>query len=195
MVSLKTVALVAVTFIVVFLAVSAYFGSLPAIAEKAQGAATQAKTLFAPVINMWTNLPSTVKNVIMLGIPTLVTLFFAWTKNRAMTKLQQTEQQAAAQATQLSGELSEAQTSAVSALQENVKLKEELDAFKNKDTTITRLLAEKEEQVTTIKDLQIEVESWRQAAQRKSTENSQLSAINKQLQAKLEPKDSLLKQQ
>jgi len=188
MVSLKTVALIAITFVVVFLAVSAYFGSLPAIAQKAQGAATQAKTLFAPVINAWTNLPSAVKNVIMLGIPTLVTLFFAWTKNRAMTKLQETEKQAATQATQLSGELSEAQTSAVSALQENTKLKEELDAFKNRDTTIANLIKEKE-------DLQIEAESWKQAADAKARQITQISADYQLLLQKVQPKDQLLKQQ
>ena len=86
MVSLKTLALIAVTFIVVFLAVSAYFGSLPAIAQKAQGAATQAKTFFQPVINAWNNLPSTVKWIAGLGITGGISLFMMWTKNLAMQK-------------------------------------------------------------------------------------------------------------
>ena len=45
----------------------------------------------------------------MLGIPTAFAMFFAWTKTRAMQKLQQTQQQAAEQFNQLRGETVEQQ--------------------------------------------------------------------------------------
>ena len=130
MVSLKILALAIVAPILVFVGVSWYLGSLPQLTQKALSFFEGAKQLFTPIINGWNSLPSSIRSVIMLGIPTLAATFFAWTKSRAMTKLQQTEQQAATQATQLTGELSQAQTSAVSALQENTKLKEELQVYK-----------------------------------------------------------------
>ena len=139
MVSLKTVVLAIVAPILVFVGVSAYLGSLPQLIQKLSEGVAGAKTFFSPIFNAWANLPSSVKNVIMLGIPTLVTLFFAWTKSRAMTKLQQTEQQAATQATQLTGELTQAQATAGSTLQENMNLKSQLAVYEKDGSAVTAL--------------------------------------------------------
>ena len=169
MVSLKMVALAAIAFTLTFIGVSAYLGTLPQLIQKAQSAFAGAKTFFTPVINAWTNLPGAVKNVIMLGIPTLVTLFFAWTKSRAMTKLQQTEQQAATQKTQLTGELSQAQTSAVSALQENAQLKEELSVYKAGDSAVAEfkeLMLQKEVKIESLQTQVNQVTTERNTIQR-----------------------------
>lgn len=96
MVTKSTLAMAAIAFTLAFIVVSAYMGSLPLVTQKLGEGAAQAKTAFSPVINAWNTLPGSVKSVIMLGIPTLITLFFAWTKNRAMLKLQETKAEAAA---------------------------------------------------------------------------------------------------
>ena len=132
MVSLKTVALAIVAPTLVFVGVFAYFGTLPQLIQKLSEGVAGAKTFFQPLINGWTNLPSPVKNVIMLGIPTLVTLFFAWTKNRAMTKLQQTEQQAATQTNELTSEINEKAAQVQ-------KLEQQITDLQNTDGTINKL--------------------------------------------------------
>lgn len=43
------------------------------------------------VVASWNNLPEVYRGLMIAGIPTLFTLFFAWSKSRAMQKLQQTQ--------------------------------------------------------------------------------------------------------
>lgn len=52
---------------------------------------------FSQIQTAWTNIPETFRGIILLGIPTVFATFFAWTKTRAMTKLQETQQQASQQ--------------------------------------------------------------------------------------------------
>lgn len=66
-----------------------------------------------PLINrvqtVWLSMPESTRGIMMLGIPTAFAMFFAWTKTRAMQKLQQTQQQAAERFNQMQGEAFEQQ--------------------------------------------------------------------------------------
>ena len=139
MVSLKILALTIVAPILVFVSVSWYLGSLPQLTQKTLSLLGEIKGFFQPLINGWNSLPSSVRSVIMLGIPTLAATFFAWTKSRAMQKLNETQAQAAAQATQLTGELTHAQATAGSTLQENMNLKSQLAVYEKDGDAVTAL--------------------------------------------------------
>lgn len=139
MVTKSTVALAAVAFTVTFVGVTTYLGGLPTLTQKLSEGVSAAKNIFQPVVNAWNGLPSSVRSIIMLGIPTLAATFFAWTKSRAMTKLQQTEQKAATQATQLTGDLSDAEHSARTTLQENIGLKTKLAVYEKDGDAVTAL--------------------------------------------------------
>jgi predicted RNase H-like nuclease (RuvC/YqgF family) len=78
------------------------------------------RTKLAPILTAWNNLPETLRTLIIGAIPTLFMVFFAWTKTRAMQKLQQVKQEATQQIDQLSGEASDAKTE-VSQLQKQVE--------------------------------------------------------------------------
>ena len=136
---LSTLALAAGAFILTFIGVSWYLGSLPQLTEKALSLFGPIKTFFQPLINAWNGLPSVVRNIIMLGIPFLVTLFFAWTKNLAVKKMQQTEAEASMQANQLYGELSETQRAALKISKENTTLKDQLAVYEKGDNAVATL--------------------------------------------------------
>ena len=139
MISIKTVALVAIASSLTFVGVSWYLGSLPQLTQKTLSLLGEIKGFFQPLINGWNSLPSSIRSVIMLGIPTLAATFFAWTKSRAMQKLNETQAQAAAQATQLTGELTQAQATAGSTLQENMNLKSQLAVYEKDGDAVTAL--------------------------------------------------------
>jgi hypothetical protein len=161
MISIKTVTLVAIAFLLTFVGVSWYLGSLPQLTQKALSLFEGSKQLFSPIINGWNSLPSSVRSVVMLGIPTLAATFFAWTKSRAMTKLQQTEQQAATQATQLTGQLTQAQATAGSTLQENMDLKSQLAVYEKDGDAVTAL---KEINMDLQSKLSLEIDRTKQVA-------------------------------
>lgn len=73
-----------------------YFGPIP-VAGLLQSAFTKVQVA-------WTKIPTTIQGLIVGGVPTLLMLFFAWSKNRAMQKLQQTQQEATQRLGQLQGE-------------------------------------------------------------------------------------------
>jgi len=139
MVTKSTVALAATAFILVFVGVSWYLGSLPQITQKLSEGLAAAKNVFQPIINAFNSIPSELKMILVSGIAGAVSLFMMWTKTRAITKLQQTEQQAAAQATQLTGELTQAQTTAGSTLTENMNLKNQLAVYEKDGDAVTAL--------------------------------------------------------
>lgn len=58
---------------------------------------TPVQSTLTRIQTTWATIPSTIQAIITLAIPTAAALFFAWTKSRAMDKLQQTQQQAATQ--------------------------------------------------------------------------------------------------
>ena len=60
----------------------------------------------------WNSIPPQIKGIITLAIPSMFALFFAWSKNRAMQKLEQTKQEANQTITQLASENLEAKTEA-----------------------------------------------------------------------------------
>jgi len=63
---------------------------------------------FTKVHDAWNSIPNTVKGIITLGIPTAFAMFFAWTKSRAMSKLNETKVLASQETGQLTGQLTEA---------------------------------------------------------------------------------------
>ena len=126
----STILIITVVFILAFLGVSAYLGTLPAILSKLNAGATQIKTWCSPLINAWNGLPGEVKGVITLGIPTMAAIFFAWTKNRAMQSLNETKVEAATQAQQLTGELNQAQAAAYTTQQKLSDTEKELAVYK-----------------------------------------------------------------
>jgi len=90
------------------------------------------QTTFQPLINTWNTIPSPIRNIITMVIPTVCAIFFAWTKSRAMENLQQTQQQAQAQITQVSGEKTEVEKSLSKTLTQASGLQEELESAKGK---------------------------------------------------------------
>lgn len=66
-----------------------------------------AKNLATLIYTQWMQIPSMVRNIVLMGIPTLFAMFFAWSKIRAMEKLRQTEVQASQQIIQTQGEYQE----------------------------------------------------------------------------------------
>lgn len=70
---------------------------------------TKITSQIQPLLNTWNSIPGNLQQIIIAGIPTAFMFFFAWTKTRAMAKLDEVKQQAAQQITQLQGEKREAQ--------------------------------------------------------------------------------------
>lgn len=100
---------------------SSLSGGIQPIIATVQPTVTQIQTA-------WSNLPEVVRGVVLLGIPTAFATFFAWTKSRAMQKLQQTQLQAAQQVSGL-----------------NTQMQSLMD---ERDTTIRNL----EQQITSLKE-------------------------------------------
>jgi hypothetical protein len=93
---LKKLLLVSVVGVVVGVFAYRFIGSLPIVSTL--------QPILTPIYNMWTSIPTPIKSLLTLGIPALVTLFFAWSKNRAMQKLEQTQFEASQRVGQLQGE-------------------------------------------------------------------------------------------
>ena len=112
---LKLLLGVAIAFAIGFLGFSAYTGNLNQLGQTLY---TTLDTTFRPVINAvqptitmiqqtWSSIPQWLRTVIIGGIPLMFTMFFAWSKNRAMQKLEQTKLEANQQITQMATETSE----------------------------------------------------------------------------------------
>lgn len=71
----------------------------------------------------WTSIPDSLRGILIAGIPTLFMVFFAWSKNRAMQKLEETKLQATQQINQIEGEALDAKAQ-VQTLTEQVKVLE-----------------------------------------------------------------------
>ena len=166
MISIKTVALVVIASSLTFVGVSWYLGSLPQLTQQGLSLLGEIKGFFQPLINGWNSLPSSIRSIIMLGIPTLAATFFAWTKSRAMQKLNETKAEAAAQATQLSGELTQAQATAGSTLQENMNLKSQLAVYEKDGDAVTAL---KEINMDLQSKLSLEIDRNKQLATERDT--------------------------
>jgi len=181
MVTKSTVALVAIAFIAVFVAVSWYLGSLPQITQKLSEGVSAAKTLFNPLINAWNGLPDIAQKIVLGVVAGIPTLFFMWTKNRAMTKLQQTEQQAATQTTQLKGELTEAQ----SALQETTELKAKLAVYE-KEGAVSAAQHQFDEMRDKYLETQAELKRTKDQLSQAITENNLMEKEREELKGLIE---------
>jgi len=67
-------------------------------------ATSTATNIYNTIITKWNTIPDPVKGIITLGIPSLFAIFFAWTKTRAIQKLNETQQLANQKITQVEGE-------------------------------------------------------------------------------------------
>jgi len=94
--------------VVGFLGFYAYTGQLSQLTQTITRMAQPLVNTFQPIITQiqhtWTNIPDSIRGIILLGIPSSFAMFFAWTKTRAMQKLQQTQLEANQQITQITGE-------------------------------------------------------------------------------------------
>lgn len=79
------------------------------IGKALQPTVTRIGEFFAPLIAWWNSIPSWLRGIITMGIPVFFAIFFAWTKTRAMNKLQQTEIEAQAKLNQMEGQTTTAQ--------------------------------------------------------------------------------------
>lgn len=99
--------LILVVFFVVGFSVFYY---KEALINMTQPIVNMLKSGFTRVQAAWATIPNTIRGIIQIGIPSTFAMFFAWTKIRAMDKLQQTKLEATQQITQREGELTEAKT-------------------------------------------------------------------------------------
>ena len=100
----------------------------------------------------WATIPSSIQGVVMLGIPTAAALFFAWTKSRAMEKLQQTQQIAATKIGELQGET-------LNAVSENTTLKQTLQLKDQQIATYEQAKADVAVAQQKTEDYKIQVET------------------------------------
>jgi len=100
---------------------------------------------FSQVQTAWTNLPDTVKLVTTTGIPAAFVTFFAWTKTRAMQKLEQVKKEATLQLGQLEGEKLEVNEA-------KAKVEGNLDAYKTRVTEQTAQITQLETEKTKLNE-------------------------------------------
>jgi len=93
---------------------------LTTITTPLQPIITPSQSIVTRIQTMWSTIPSAIQGIVLLGLASAPTLFFAWTKSRAMDKLQQTQQQAATKIGELQGET-------LNAVSENTTLKQTLE--------------------------------------------------------------------
>lgn len=113
-----------------FFGVSYYLGSLPYILQEITNKAQPLINVGHLIYAKWVSIPPIIQRIILSAvtiIPSVLMTFFAWTKGRAMQKLEQTQQEA----TQLSGE-------AMVAQQQIVSLQNEKQKLENKVTELTQ---------------------------------------------------------
>jgi len=109
---LKLLLGVAIAFAIGFLGFSAYTGNLNQLLQTASTTLQPIINIVQPTITQiqttWNSIPPQIKGIITLAIPSMFALFFAWSKNRAMQKLQETKQEANQTITQMASENLEA---------------------------------------------------------------------------------------
>ena len=108
------------------------------------------KQLVTPLYTAWMKIPGALQTLIVGAIPTALMFFFAWTKSRAMQKLEETKQQASQTTQQMEGMKEGAQQTTGAIVDKVSELKDQLhdgeEAYQN-------LLGEKsllEKQVTSL---------------------------------------------
>ena len=182
MVTKGDIALIIVCFLVVFSIAFFYFSGNPM--ETFMSYADKAKQLAGGLVNKYVEgfkqNPLTVIGTTVAAVAGVGTVF-----HKAYSYLKSSS---AAQIEQANVQKEEALTSAT-------ELEKELATYKDRDTTISRLVAEKEEALTKLKDVQLEADGWKNAYDKKCTELQGKNADYEQLLQKVQPKDPLLKQQ
>ena len=110
-------------------------GAIDTAIQPFQPAIDQAKTSVTTTISSiqttWASIPNEVKGVVALAIPSAFAVFFAWTKTRAMNKLQQTQLDARQQFTRMSGQANEAQAQIKLLDQQKTSLQQQIGTQSN----------------------------------------------------------------
>lgn len=96
---IKKVLLIALVGVVIGIVIWPFIGAIPIVSTL--------QPIFTQALAAWESLPNMVKGLITLGIPSILAIFFAWTKTRAMDKLQQTKLEATSHVNQIQGEANE----------------------------------------------------------------------------------------
>jgi len=93
------------------------------------------KQLVTPLYTAWMKIPGALQTLIVGAIPTALMFFFAWTKSRAMQKLEETKQQASQTTQQMEGMKEGAQQTTGAIVDKVSELKDQLhhseEAYKN----------------------------------------------------------------
>ena len=119
-------------------------------------AVTNLTSLYNTAVSVWTGIPDPIKGIITLGIPSACAIFFAWTKTRAMQKLNETQSTANQQIRQLQGE--------------KLELQNQVHAFTKTGETYTKTAAGE------ITDLATELKATQDLVTQKNSELSQAVA-------------------
>lgn len=98
---------------------------------------TEVQTRLSPLINAWNTLPPMVQGIVTFGVPSLISVFMMWTKNRAIQQNQELQLKADEMITQKSGEAYEAieRATAIEGKYEGLQEKYNTLAASNADVT------------------------------------------------------------
>lgn len=132
--SLKIIILAIIAMAVTFFSTCYYLNIIPEVQQLLTEKAQPLINLVTPIYDKWLTLPSWAQRLILGSItiiPSLLATFFAWTKDRAMRKLRETEQQATAQREQLSGKVAIATEQSQSLEEQLENTKEKLKLYEN----------------------------------------------------------------
>ena len=125
-------------------------GAIDTALQPFQPAIEQAKTSVTTAISniqtTWASIPNEVKGVVALAIPSAFAVFFAWTKTRAMNKLQQTQLDAQKQFAQMTGEAKTTQEQIKLLMQQKQTLETQISQQAN--STSQDLLGEAQQMVS-----------------------------------------------
>jgi len=125
-----------------------YVGLLSQLLMQFSPLTTMLKQGVTQIYVAWTGLPQAVQSIILMGIPTLFAIFFAWTKTRAIQKLQETQQQATSQYTQLSGEKQSTETNFQALQAKYSGVTQEYEDYKGKMAGVEEIIANLKGEVT-----------------------------------------------
>jgi hypothetical protein len=102
----------------------------------------------------WASIPDIFRGLLLAGIPTVFTLFLAWTKNRAMQKVQQTQQQAQQQIGMMTEKLSTVQNRNLQLEQQVSNASHSADLYSQMENRVTNAEAIAEQKTREFQELQ-----------------------------------------
>lgn len=156
--SKKTVVFAVFATVLGFIGTSAYLGTLPLLQQRLAEEAQPLIQFGQSIYTRWTNLPQAAQSIILAGVPTLFMVFFAWTKTRAMKKVEETELQSRIQYNQLTGEIGEAKQQLEVLENQKAELQSQVKAYADGNEAINTLTANLEEATNLVTQKQRQIE-------------------------------------